>query len=106
MPAKILIFDAEAVARMRLVIADQVVSIMGPDPLNRFEVREAGDGQEGIDVWEEWAPHLICMDIRMPVLDGFEATRPAQALPRGAGDSTSCPVLNPGHPRVGAPGPG
>ncbi|MGI0489827.1 CHASE2 domain-containing protein, partial [Pantanalinema rosaneae CENA516] len=40
-----------------------------------FEVREARNGQEGLAAWERWQPHLILMDIRMPVMDGYEATR-------------------------------
>ncbi len=39
-----------------------------------FSIREASNGQEAIQVWQEWDPHLIWMDIRMPVLDGFAAT--------------------------------
>ena len=40
-----------------------------------FEVREAANGQEAIRVWEEWQPQLIWMDMRMPVMDGYEATK-------------------------------
>ncbi len=40
-----------------------------------FEVREAVNGQEAIAIWEEWQPHLIWMDMRMPVMDGYEATK-------------------------------
>ena len=40
-----------------------------------FEVREAADGREAIAQWEAWQPHLIWMDMRMPVMDGYEATR-------------------------------
>ncbi|MFN6569767.1 ATP-binding protein [Dendronalium sp. ChiSLP03b] len=40
-----------------------------------FVVREAANGQEAIAQWMEWQPHLIFMDMRMPVMDGYEATR-------------------------------
>ncbi|HEY9617761.1 MAG TPA: ATP-binding protein, partial [Microcoleaceae cyanobacterium] len=40
-----------------------------------FEVRDAENGQQAIALWEEWHPHLIWMDMRMPVMDGYEATR-------------------------------
>ncbi|MGB8644703.1 MAG: ATP-binding protein [Anaerolineae bacterium] len=44
-----------------------------------FEVRQAVDGLEAIEVWKAWQPHLIWMDMRMPVLDGHEATRRIRA---------------------------
>jgi CheY-like chemotaxis protein len=40
-----------------------------------FALREAGNGQEAIEIWDQWQPHLIWMDLRMPVLDGYEATK-------------------------------
>ncbi len=40
-----------------------------------FDLREAENGQEAIDIWQTWRPHLIWMDRRMPILDGYEATR-------------------------------
>ncbi|MDM8529701.1 PAS domain S-box protein [Anaerolineales bacterium HSG25] len=40
-----------------------------------FELREAENGQEAVDIWAEWNPHLIFMDIRMQVMDGYTATK-------------------------------
>lgn len=44
-----------------------------------IEVREALNGQEAVALWEQWRPHLIWMDIQMPVLDGYAATRQIRA---------------------------
>jgi CheY-like chemotaxis protein len=48
-----------------------------------FEVREAVNGEEVIAMWETWQPHLIFMDMRMPVLSGLDATRHIKAMPQG-----------------------
>lgn len=44
-----------------------------------FEVREAENGHQGVEIWESWQPHLIWLDTRMPVMDGFEAVRQIRA---------------------------
>lgn len=40
-----------------------------------FEVQESGNGEAAIAQWQQWSPDLIWMDIRMPVMDGYEAIR-------------------------------
>jgi CheY-like chemotaxis protein len=48
-----------------------------------FEIKEANNGQAALTIWETWSPHLIWMDMRMPVMDGYEATRQIKAQPQG-----------------------
>jgi two-component system sensor histidine kinase/response regulator len=44
-----------------------------------LEFREAANGEEAVALWESWQPHVILMDMRMPVLSGEEATRQIKA---------------------------
>jgi signal transduction histidine kinase/streptogramin lyase/CheY-like chemotaxis protein len=46
-------------------------------------VKEANNGEEAISLYQEWHPHFIWMDMRMPVLDGFATTRKIRTLPGG-----------------------
>lgn len=48
-----------------------------------FELKEASNGLEAIAIWEEWEPHLIFMDMRMPVMDGYEATKYIKSTTKG-----------------------
>ncbi|HRD49006.1 MAG TPA: ATP-binding protein [Candidatus Contendobacter sp.] len=71
---RILVVDDDANGRRLLA---QILEPLG------FAVEEAADGQAAVAAWERWKPHLIWMDMRMPVLDGREATRRIKATPEG-----------------------
>ncbi|MDJ1182474.1 ATP-binding protein [Roseofilum casamattae] len=73
--------------RYRLLIVDDkpvnrqlLIHLLGP---LGFELQEASNGKEAVEVWEQWEPHLIWMDMRMPVMDGFEATKTIKATTKG-----------------------
>ena len=68
MTLRLLIVDDDALVRARLR------AVLGSEP--DFEViGEAGNGNEAIAHAAELSPDLVLMDIRMPEMDGLEATR-------------------------------
>jgi CheY-like chemotaxis protein len=48
-----------------------------------FPVRIAQDGAQGVEGFREWRPHFIWMDLRMPVMNGFDAARRIRELEGG-----------------------
>jgi CheY-like chemotaxis protein len=54
-----------------------------------FTVAVAGDGEQGVAMAASEAPALILMDLSLPVLDGWEATRRLKA----AAETGSIPVI-------------
>ncbi|HEY9808527.1 MAG TPA: ATP-binding protein [Halomicronema sp.] len=71
---RILIVDDKPVNRLLLF---KMLNPLG------FEVKEAKNGQEAIEIWDKWEPHLIWMDMRMPVMDGYEATKHIKSTTKG-----------------------
>lgn len=63
---RILVVDDQAENRLLLT---HLLTTIG------FEVREAINGRESIEVWSTWNPDLILMDIQMPLMNGIDATR-------------------------------
>ncbi|MEP0922184.1 PAS domain S-box protein [Leptolyngbya sp. ST-U4] len=71
---RILVVDDQPENRILLV---RILTQIG------LEVREASNGQEAVAQWQQWHPHLIYMDVRMPLLNGYEATQQIRATPGG-----------------------
>ncbi|WP_433337397.1 response regulator [Spirillospora sp. CA-294931] len=67
-------------ARLRVLIADDhtvmragVVALLASEPSIAI-VGEAGDGREAVELAESLAPDVALLDLRMPVMDGVDAT--------------------------------
>ncbi|WP_293197238.1 MULTISPECIES: hybrid sensor histidine kinase/response regulator [unclassified Microcoleus] len=71
---RILIVDDKPTNRQLLI---KLLSPLG------FELQEACNGQEAVAIWQEWEPHLIWMDMRMPVIDGYTATKTIKSYTKG-----------------------
>lgn len=71
---RILIVDDQAINRQLL---HKLLKPLG------FELQEATNGKEAVEVWESWEPHCIFMDMRMPVMDGYEATKQIKSALKG-----------------------
>ncbi len=63
---RILVVDDET--DNRLLLLDLLTSV-------GFSVQQASNGREANQIWQAWHPHLIWMDLRMPQMNGAEATK-------------------------------
>ena len=66
LPRRILIAEDRWESRHLL---QQILSPLG------FDIKTAENGREAVEIWEQWNPELIWMDMRMPIMDGYQATR-------------------------------
>ncbi|MGF1486929.1 MAG: ATP-binding protein [Prochloraceae cyanobacterium] len=63
-----------------------------------FEVKAANNGLEAIEMFHKWRPNFIWMDMRMPVMNGYEATKKIKATKLGKKTTIvalTASVLNP-----------
>ena len=67
--------------RLNLLLLKSVLEEVG------FVVLEAKNGQEALAVFKKESPDLVWMDMRMPVMDGYEATRRIRKWETGSGKS-------------------
>ncbi|MFZ5628018.1 MAG: PAS domain S-box protein [Spirochaetota bacterium] len=78
---------AEGMPKIRILVADDVSANNELirdmlEPLG-FEVRTVQNGREAVEQFQVWKPDAILMDLRMPLMDGFDATRAIRATEAG-----------------------
>ncbi|MEM7725826.1 MAG: CHASE2 domain-containing protein [Cyanobacteria bacterium P01_A01_bin.45] len=71
---KILVVDDHYESRKLLV---KLLTSIG------FQVEEAENGKEAVEIYNLCKPDLICMDIHMPVMNGYEAIKQIKSCPQG-----------------------
>jgi DNA-binding NarL/FixJ family response regulator len=76
MTIKVLVVDDQAMIRAGFA------ALLNAQP-DIEVVAEAANGQEGVELSHRSRPDVVLMDVRMPVLDGLEATRRLMNAPRG-----------------------
>ena len=69
---------AEGSGPFKILVVDDVREnrdmLMAMLDMEGFELKEASNGLEALDFFKTWNPDVVLMDMRMPVMDGYEAT--------------------------------
>ncbi len=73
--------------RFRILIVDEKednrrLLVQMLNPLG-FELQEAATGQDAIDIWKGWSPHLIWIDTRLPGISGYDAAKQIKSSAKG-----------------------
>lgn len=76
----------------RLLLLRLLQNFGGGNPLTP-EIRLVSNGQEAVEMWKQWRPHLILMDMRMPVLDGCGATQAIRNLEQLESPAVRTPII-------------
>lgn len=74
---RILVVDNDESNR-KLIL--KLLNSLETGPNKGLDLQMASNGQEAIEVWKTWNPHLIWMDLRMPVMGGQEATQKIRVM--------------------------
>ena len=61
------------------VIRDTIARLL---QMNGYDVSFARNGKEGVEKAKQWKPHIILMDLRMPVMDGYHAIEALKSNPQ------------------------
>ncbi|MDM8568232.1 ABC transporter substrate binding protein [Thiotrichales bacterium HSG1] len=87
-PKKVIALAANQMEYRILIVDDKwsnrqlMVSLLKP---LGFMVKEAENGKKAVEIFNQWQPHLIWMDMRMPIMDGYNATMEIRKHVKGQG---------------------
>lgn len=71
---RVLVVDDDNISQMLL---NEILVRVG------LEVKTTGNGEEAVELFSQWKPDIVFMDMRMPKMDGLTATRLIKATDRG-----------------------